>query len=145
MSAHNQPRTTLPLAATDSHTHHVLPLLDAARQHMASVLTLLDLCDPPAWPTEPTTDPIRAAELRTSVVALIKYARRHRCPDCKPGRMRATLRLSALLLDLWQTAKHHVQHPEQYPLTLPKRSARVFHDLAGWVATGEARRLLGQP
>ncbi|MFD6563079.1 hypothetical protein [Micromonospora profundi] len=139
------PTVALPALPADPHTRHVLHLLDAARRRMAQVITFLHLCEhAPAWPTTPTHSPAAAVELRAATVALIKYARRHHCDACNTGRMRATLRLAALLLDLWQNGKHHVQRPDLYPVTLAHRAERHFGDTAGWVTTGDPGRLLGQ-
>lgn len=126
-------------------TGQIFTMLDDARRRMAHVIDYLNLCDHrPAWPTEPVHDLTTAVQLRTATVALIKYARRHHCDDCNPGRMRATLRLAALLLDLWQTGKHYVQRPELYPITLAQRTHQLFTDTAGWTTTGDPGRLLGQ-
>ncbi|MFI7510876.1 hypothetical protein ACIBSS_29065 [Micromonospora aurantiaca] len=145
MSVPTGPTAVLPTLPSDRRARHVLHLLDAARRRMAHVLTFLHLCEhAPTWPTTPTQDAAAAMELRTATVALIKYARRHRCDACNPGRMRAALRLAALLLDLWQNSKHHVQRPDVYPVTLAHRAERLFGDTAGWVTTGDHRRLLGQ-
>ncbi|MCG5466719.1 hypothetical protein MED01_005761 [Micromonospora sp. MED01] len=145
MPALAAPTEALPALHADPHTRHILHLLDAARRRMAEVITFLHLCEhAPAWPTTPTHNTAAAIELRAATVALIMYARRHCCDACNPGRMRATLRLAALLLDLWQNGKHHVQRPDLYPLTLAHSAGRLFRDTAGWVTTGDPGRLLGQ-
>ncbi|MEU1811710.1 MULTISPECIES: hypothetical protein [Micromonospora] len=145
MTAPAEPTMLLPTLPTEQRTRHVLRLLDTARRRMAQTLTVLRLCPhAPAWPTTPTNDTAAAIELRAATVALIKYARRHHCDACNPGRMRHTLRLAALLLDLWQNGKHHVQRPDLYSVTLAHRAERHFGDTAGWITTGDHRRLLGQ-
>ncbi|RLK12674.1 hypothetical protein DER29_5958 [Micromonospora sp. M71_S20] len=146
MSALTAPTMALPTTTPAVHrTSQVLTMLDDARHRMADVINHLELCDHrPAWPTSGVYDLTTAVELRTATVALIAYARRHHCTDCNPGRMRATLRLAAMLLDLWQHGKHYVQRPHLYPLTLAHRTHRLINDTAGWTITGNPARLLGQ-
>lgn len=145
MTAPADPTMLLPTLPADQRTRHILHLLDTARRRMAQALTVLHLCEhAPTWPTTRINDTAAAIELRAATVALIKYARRHRCDACNPGRMRHTLRLAALLLDLWQSSKHHAQRPDLYSITLAHRAERLFGDTAGWVTTGDHRRLLGQ-
>ncbi|MGW0504014.1 hypothetical protein [Micromonospora sp. NPDC003241] len=145
MSALTAPTVAIPALPTDPRTRHILHLLDAARRRMEQVIAFLHLCEhAPTWPTTPTHTTAAAIELRAATVALIKYARRHRCDACHLDRMRAVLRLSALLLDLWQNGKHHVQRPDLYPVTLAHRAERHFGDTAGWITTGDPARLLGQ-
>ncbi|MEU3456832.1 hypothetical protein ABZ671_25000 [Micromonospora sp. NPDC006766] len=146
MSALTAPTTSAPAAAPAVHrAGQILAMLEDARHRMAHVIGYLHLCDHrPAWPTEPVNDLTTAVQLRAATVALIKYARRHHCDDCNPGRMRATLRLAAMLLDLWQHGKHYVQRPDLYPVTLAHSAHRLFTDCAGWTTTGDPGHLLGQ-
>ncbi|MEU3458274.1 hypothetical protein ABZ671_32550 [Micromonospora sp. NPDC006766] len=136
---------TLPAVPADRRARQVFELLNITCRRMAQVTTHLHLCEhSPAWPTATISDTRTALDFRAATVELIKYARRHHCPETNPGRMRALLRLAVLCLDLCQTGKHYVQAPDVYPLTLARRAERLLQDTAGWVLTGDARYLLGQ-